>query len=210
LQTRRLDSPEALGVVRDVGGRIRTLALVHEKLYEGDDLERIDAPAFFDDLAGMLVSASALRPDAVQIETDVAPLALPAEVAIPLALATAELVANACEHAFPEGAGTVRLSLRVEHGVLLLDVTDDGVGGLLDLDASPSLGLRLVSDMARQLGGMAESLPAPRGTHVRIETPFAEASGAEASDTDSVTPAFSGDGASGAPALSSAPSPDAV
>lgn len=211
LQTRRLDSPEALGVVRDVGGRIRTLALVHEKLYEGDDLECIDARAFFDDLAGMLVSASALQPEAVRIETDVAPLALPAEVAIPLALATAELVANACEHAFPDGVGTVRLSLRAAHGVLILDVADDGVGGLLDLDASPSLGLRLVSDMARQLGGVADSLPSDRGTHVRIEAPLPaatpEASGAQTSGAE--IPALSGDGASGALALPS-PTSDAV
>ena len=196
LESRRLESPEARGVVRDVGGRIRTLALVHEKLYEGEDLERIDAPAFFGDLADMLLAACATRPGAIQVETDIAPLALPAETAVPLALVTAELIANACEHAFPDppeagacpglrsggdGApapvGTIRLGLRVHRGVLLLDVADDGRGlpPGLDPETADSLGLRLVSDLARQLGGLAEHLPAAPGTHVRLEVPLSGA-----------------------------------
>ncbi|MEM6327409.1 MAG: histidine kinase dimerization/phosphoacceptor domain -containing protein [Bacteroidota bacterium] len=174
LQARRMDAPGAQDVVRDVSGRIRTLALVHEKLYHGDDLERIDARAFFSDLAAMLVAACALRPEAVRVETAIDDLALPAETAVPLALATAELIANACEHAFPDGAGTLRLGLRTEAGVLTLDVSDDGVGApaSVDLDAPGSLGLRLVADMARQLGGFAERLPSREGTHVRLEAPM--------------------------------------
>ncbi|MEM1055637.1 MAG: histidine kinase dimerization/phosphoacceptor domain -containing protein [Bacteroidota bacterium] len=176
LQARRADTPETQDVVRDVGGRIRTLALVHEKLYEGEDLERIGARAFFGELAAMLVAACALRPDAVHVVTEVEDLALPAETAVPLALATAELIANACEHAFPDGAGTVRLALARAHGVLTLDVQDDGAGApaSIDLDAPRSLGLRLVADMARQLGGFAEYLPSREGTHVRLEVPMPE------------------------------------
>lgn len=172
LQARRLDAAAAHEIARDVGGRIRTLALVHEKLYQGDDVEHIDAPAFFSDLAAMLVAASALRPDAVHVQTEVDEVALPADVAVPLALAAAELIANACEHAFPDGAGTIRLGLHAENGALTLDVQDDGTGAALDLDATPSLGLRLVADMARQLGGVAEALPSRQGTHVRIEAPL--------------------------------------
>ncbi len=90
------------------------------------------------------------------LEIEPEPMSL--DCAIPCGLIVTELVANAVEHAFPEGRGSVAVRFRTENGRHRLSVADDGVGlpDGLDPDRSSSLGLRLVAALTRQLGGELE------------------------------------------------------
>ncbi|MEM1116647.1 MAG: sensor histidine kinase [Bacteroidota bacterium] len=177
LQADGVGDGAAQAALRQMRARVEAMALVHRRLYD-DDLRTVDAAAYLGDLAGLL--AGTYGWSEAELETDLAPVVLDADTAVPLGLAAAELVANAFEHAFPAGgAGRVRLALSREVGRLRLVVEDDGVGLQEGLTGPPtgSLGLQLASDLAAQVGGAFEmgrserlggarfvvEVPAPRG-----------------------------------------------
>jgi anti-sigma regulatory factor (Ser/Thr protein kinase) len=93
----------------------------------------------------------------ITIEHSVEPLAIGLEASVPLGLVLNELICNSLKHAFPHGwGGTIRVRLRRDaQGKAVLAVEDDGVGfaAQVSLERPTSLGLRLVSTLARQLGG---------------------------------------------------------
>ncbi len=140
--------------------RVRTMAMVHERLYRSQNLASINFGEHVRDLANML--ASTYRQAAVQIQvfTEAESVSLQLETAIPAGLIVNELVSNALKHAFPDGRrGTLKVSLHSPTpGQLLLSVQDDGVGFPpgFDWDQARSLGLRMVHDLARQIRGTLE------------------------------------------------------
>ena len=161
--------------------RIRSMAAIHEQLYRTDDLSRVDFAAYLDDLAGHLPQAHdgtrhRLRVDAV-------PVQLPLSTALPAGIIVNELVANAFEHAFPEGqTGTVTVQVRTGDTAATLTVCDDGVGdpGWLasanGSDAPPeaSIGRRLVRGLIRQLRGTL-NVTTDGGTCVSVTFPVQDA-----------------------------------
>jgi two-component sensor histidine kinase len=108
-----------------------------------------------------LFRAAAVHSGAVNLKLDLAPIRLAIDQSIPCGLLVNELVSNSLKHAFPEGrSGDVYVELQPaeEEGLLRLRVSDTGVGlpSGFDLKRSTSLGLRLVSDLSRQMGGKLE------------------------------------------------------
>ena len=149
----RYAQDQSLGTpLAEAQGRVLAIALVHEKLYQSDDLAQIDFRNYVSKLAAALLDSSSGR---VALEIDMEHIALPVNQAIPCGLIVNELVTNAFKHAFPEnGAGTVKISLGESGDERRLSVCDDGVGlpPGLNVRTSPSLGLQLVFMLARQLG----------------------------------------------------------
>jgi two-component sensor histidine kinase len=153
--------------------RIRTLALIHEKLYGSKDLSRIPFKEYATDLCTTLVRSFHAGNISLIFHLDDAHLAI--GTAIPLALILNELLSNAVKHAFPGGRpGHVTVSLDSSpRGQFRLAVTDDGVGfpdGLV-IEHSTTLGLQIVSILAGQLGGSV-ALSRDGGTSIAIS--FAE------------------------------------
>ena len=139
LHARTLDDPAALAALRQMRGRVEAMALVHRRLYGEGDLRTVRAPAYLGELVDLLAGTYAAGKGWVEAEAEVAPVALGVDAAVPLGLAVAELVANAYEHAFPDGrGGAVRVALgRTSEAAsgdgvpaerLRLVVEDDGVG----------------------------------------------------------------------------------
>jgi PAS domain S-box-containing protein len=158
-QFRDLTFPEASQVhdaLSDCQGRVRSIALVHEKLYQTSDLSRVDFGSYLGALVQMIM-ASASDSLQVRVELEVQSVRLRVDQAIPCGLLVHELVTNALKHAFPEGRrGKVYVELGREWpSRLRLVVRDDGVGMPAHLapERSPSLGLELVRTLARQLRG---------------------------------------------------------
>jgi len=153
LQARRIGDPQALERFQDCLQRVRSIALLHETLYRCEDLARIDMGAYVRALVERLASAYRRQPD-VQFRIEVEDVHLDLESAVPCSLILAELVSNALKHAFPDGEGG-QIGVRVEarNGRVELAVADTGVGlpEGVDLRKPPSLGLELVSALARQL-----------------------------------------------------------
>lgn len=172
LQARHLaDEPyrELLAVSRD---RIRSMALLHERLYRSRDLEKIDFEGYIRELAGDLFVSHGVDTERVALDIRVEDVALGIDTAIPCGLIINELVTNCLKHAFPGGrAGRLRISLRKTAGGegFVLSVGDDGAGLPEGREAASSaaLGLKLVGSLVEQLGGEME-LRRDRGTEFVI------------------------------------------
>ncbi len=137
-------------------GRVKSMALIHEKLYLGENLATIEFDDYVRELALMLAHSLA-APGSVDVEFATEPVTVHIDTAIPLGLVLNELVTNAFKHAFVDGRrGHVRIALaRRRDGRVELSVADDGVGlaGDFDIEAAATLGLRVVRSLARQLDG---------------------------------------------------------
>ncbi len=155
LQARRIEDRQALERFQDCLERVRSIALLHETLYRCRDLARIDMAAYVRALTERLAVAYNRRPE-VEFRMEVDDVRLDLESAMPCGLILTELVSNALKHAFREGqGGEILVRVAARNGRIELTVADTGVGLPEDLDVRrpPSLGLELVSALARQLQG---------------------------------------------------------
>ncbi len=176
LEAGRSAEPATKGVLQDMQGRIRSMALLHETLYRSADFARVDMADYLRQLATQLHRAQNTRPGAVRLQLDLTPVTLEAEQAIPCGLIVNELLTNSLKHAFPDGTtGEIRIALRtLADGRVRLEVGDSGAGLPADVDERKqrSLGLQLVSDLVRQVEGTLETAgPGPGAHFVIILTP---------------------------------------
>jgi PAS domain S-box-containing protein len=171
LQAYNSSDPQLLKILREGQNRIRSMALVHEKLYQSEDLSRIDFAEYIRNLAVHLFHSCQVDPGRIQLKQDLEGIFLDINTAIPCGLIMNELISNALKHAFPEGRrGNIYLELkRQDEGKLLLVVGDDGVGlpGDLDIHKTKTLGMQIVTLLACQLDGTIE-LSCEQGTEFRI------------------------------------------
>jgi PAS domain S-box-containing protein len=175
LQFGQIDNPVAQAALQDTQNRVRSMAMIHEHLYQSNNLAAVDLAAYLRSLCQYLVQALMVKPGAVRLHLDLAPVHLDIDQAIPCGLLVNELVSNALKHAFPEGCGgevRVELHALADGPGWCLRVADNGVGLPPDFDLNQltSLGLKLVTDLTRQLGGQLEIGAGP-GTVVEMECP---------------------------------------
>jgi PAS domain S-box-containing protein len=147
-------------VLKDVTYRVRSMALVHEKLYQSADLARIDFAEYARSLLGYLWRAHGAAAANVRLTLDLEQVLLPVDTGVPCGLILNELVGNALKHAFQgrsEGEVTVALQNSVD-GRIRLSVSDNGVGlpPGFDWRQASSLGLHLVKLLSKQLGASVE------------------------------------------------------
>jgi PAS domain S-box-containing protein len=147
-------------VLKDVTYRVRSMALVHEKLYQSADLARIDFAEYTRSLLGYLWRAHGAAAADVRLTLDLELVQLPVDTAVPCGLILNELAGNSLKHAFrgrSEGEVTVALQNDGD-GRIRLSVHDNGAGlpDGLDWRQAPSLGLRLVQMLSKQLGASVE------------------------------------------------------
>jgi len=155
LQSDYVTDADALAMFRESQQRVKSMALIHEKLYESEDFAHIDFSDYLAALSSHLIS-SYQRPS-VRLLIEGCTTSVDITTAIPCGLIVNELVTNAFEHAFPDGReGTITVSLCMDDaGTHVLSVSDDGVGFPEDLDFrnTKSLGLQLVTALVNQLDG---------------------------------------------------------
>jgi excisionase family DNA binding protein/PAS domain S-box-containing protein len=137
--------------------RIQTMALIHETLYQTNDMGSFQLAPYVQRLSKALLHAYGGDESRVTLTTQLEEVALPLESAVPCGLILHELLSNALKHAFPDGkAGAITLDLRAEpEGHVTLRVADSGVGvpAGFDVRRGDSLGLQLVSMLTEQLRG---------------------------------------------------------
>jgi PAS domain S-box-containing protein len=171
LQARHVQDQQVIGVLQESRQRIRSMALVHEKLYQSQDLTRIDFAEYLRSLASYLFRSYELTPRLVSLVVAADDVFLGIDTAIPCGLLVSELISNALKHAFPDGrGGEVLVAIRSgRDGHLTLTVSDDGVGFPEDLDLgnTRSLGLQLVNTLVSQIDGTIE-LDGDGGTTFRV------------------------------------------
>jgi len=147
----------ARSLLDESANRVKSMALVHEQLYQGGDLSSINFGAYMDKLAVHLADAQGEIALRVPIRMDVQSVTMGIESAVPLGLIVNELVSNAYKHAY-RGArdGEIRVMLRwLDDRHVELVVSDRGTGlpRGFSLANAGSLGMRLVVSLTEQLGG---------------------------------------------------------
>ena len=176
LQEVQLADPAAIAVLRHARDRVRSMALVHERLYRSSDLSQVEFGEYLRQLAGELSHSYGLTAEDVRFTFKVEQVSLGIDVAIPCSMIVHELVANALRYAFPDGRrGQIEITLGAAGpGEARLAVADDGIG-LPGPEAPPrtgSLGLQLVEMMVEQIGGRMAVVRSP-GARFEIVFPVA-------------------------------------
>ena len=171
LQARTVLQPEVSRMLQDNQNRIQSMALLHEILYESDDLATVDFPKYVLRMLNQLFRSYGVDDKHVRLRSEFDALALDLDEALPLGLLINEVVSNSLKHAFPQGRnGEVYIGLRRQsNGDVALVLSDDGIGLPDDLDCmtSPSLGLRLVRTLAQQLRAKLD-IRSPGGAEVSV------------------------------------------
>ncbi|WP_148293941.1 sensor histidine kinase [Azospirillum sp. B4] len=128
MQSLQLSDPEARQALMGLRSRVYALGLVHQQLMTSPDLETFDIAPFLEELASNILQSGAEV--GITLDLDLCPLIVNLDFAIPLGLLVTELITNSLKHAFPNGTGTITLSMRRrDEGGVLLVVADDGDGG---------------------------------------------------------------------------------
>jgi len=165
LQTVTSTHADTSTILKESQNRIKSMALIHEKLYGSRDLARVDFRGYVQSLIASLMRSYVLYPIPT-IEVDIEDVSLDIDTAIPCGLIINELISNSLKYAFMSGkVGTLRVSLAQEGDMYHLSVSDDGVGlpPGFDFRNTSSLGLQLVVTLAEQLNGTIEH-PDDNGT----------------------------------------------
>lgn len=154
LQSQQADNQQTKEAVEICRRRVKTMALIHEKLYRSNNLSEIDFADYLRDLTSDLNHARPQNITNINIIIDAESIFLPVDAAIPCGLIVNELVTNAVKHAFTEKhQGIIRISFKRQDEMLCLTVNDNGQGFPKDfnIDQTDTLGLTLVANLTRQL-----------------------------------------------------------
>lgn len=169
-----------LSIFKDAESRIWSMALVHETLYQSENLALIKVKEYVENLVGELFGSYGHPAGAVAVNVDVQDVSFGIDTAVPLGLIINELVSNAFKHAFPENRGGEILVMlcATGGGQFELVVQDSGIGmpEEPDQEREKSFGLHLVKALVRQLGGEL-SLSRSEGTRLAITFKEAEKRG---------------------------------
>lgn len=157
LQSGYMRDDATLTMLKDSQHRVRSMALIHEKLYQSANLALVDFGDYIENLAAYLVRSYSGQAQGVQLKVDAETVHLGIDTAVPCGLILNELISNALKYAFPDGqSGGITISLQTDgEKQVCLSIADDGIGlpPGLDIFNTPSLGLQLVHTLVGQLSG---------------------------------------------------------
>jgi len=160
LQMQDMDDERILSVFRDTENRIRAMALVHEKLYQSQDLSEIDLGIYLEEVVHSLVGNMVMAGKCT-VEIAAEPTPINIDYAVPLGLVINEIVTNSLKHAFPgRKTGTIYLDLKkVGERKIRIKIGDNGIGlpDAVTIHETGSFGVQLISSLIKmQLKGDIE------------------------------------------------------
>jgi len=159
LQSQYIHDPDDLEFFKESQTRARSMALIHERLYQSDNVKSIDFGEYIVRLTNDLFHAYNCDPTRVKFDINVENIMVDVDTAIPLGLIINELLSNSMKHGFPDGrSGEIKIKFNHYHDKLRLIVKDNGIGlsGKLDYKNTDSLGLQLVNLLTGQIDGELE------------------------------------------------------
>lgn len=162
LQASTIEDENYLSLFRDSYNRVHSMALLHEKLYQTEDLANINAADYIRGLTDNLSRSYYSNLQNVQVKLLIDPILLDIDTAVPCGLIVNELMSNSLKYAFPAGqrveAGEITIEFRKIEEKLILKIQDNGVGLPPDfvIEEAESLGLQLVTNLTEQLDGDLE------------------------------------------------------
>ncbi|MBD1808162.1 PAS domain S-box protein [Microcoleus sp. FACHB-SPT15] len=171
LQSQHIQNQPMLEIFRESQSRIRSMALVHEKLYQSKDCAKIIFVDYVETLTSYLFQVYGVKAENITLNLKIDDISLNIDTAIPCGLIINELVSNSLKYAFPnrkEGVITVIFQSSL-NGQRKLIVKDNGIGlsANFKLDHVKSLGLKLVNVLTKQIEGTI-AVNRNAGTEFRI------------------------------------------
>jgi two-component sensor histidine kinase len=166
---RKVKDAENVAVFQEGRDRLKSMILVHEKLYRSPSLSRIEFGGYAQALAAEIGASYRDSVSRVTLDVQSGAVHVPIEVALPLGMLLSELLTNAYKYAFPgERRGSLRVSIEETPEKLRMVVADDGVGlpPVVSTVAPAGFGMQLVANLAEQLSGEVRYR---RGTGLRVE-----------------------------------------
>lgn len=159
LQSRYIKDKDALGIFKESQSRARSMALIHERLYQSSDLKRINFGEYIRTLAIEIFHTYAADDGRLKLKMDVDDLMLDINTTVPLGLILNELVSNCMKHAFTQNMnGEIKIDFHKNGEKYLLRVLDNGKGfpENLDFRNTQSLGLQIVNSLTEQIDGKVD------------------------------------------------------
>jgi PAS domain S-box-containing protein len=169
LQTRCVEGEETINVLKESQNRVKTMAMVHEKLYQSENLKDINFREYIENLVSDLFYSYGVKRGTIDLQINADNLEMDIDTAIPCGLIINELVTNSLKYAFPYPKGIVKIELKQLQDKLELIISDNGRGlpDDLDIETTETLGLKMVTILVNQLKGTLE-LDRTNGTEFRI------------------------------------------
>jgi len=175
LQAEKFEEPSVLNAFRDSRHRIRSMALVHEKLYQAKDLSKIEFSQYIKELSQQVSRSNEFQGARISVKVKADNIKLGIDAAIPCGLIINELLTNAFKYAFPiNRTGKIHIHMKLgENKFYELIISDNGVGlpGHIDVQNPSTFGLNLVYLLTQQLEGKVET-QREKGTRFIIKFPF--------------------------------------
>ncbi len=161
LQSAEMESAEVQRLVKETDNKIQAMALVHQMLYQSQNLSSIDLQTYIHDLAHLTLSSYRPAANRIGLKLDLEPAQVTIDIATPVGLILNELLSNAYKHAFPgDQSGEIHIGLaQCASNRLRLEFSDNGIGipAGVDLRRQKSYGMQSVFSIAElQLGGQVQ------------------------------------------------------
>ncbi|MEM3341872.1 MAG: PAS domain S-box protein, partial [Thermoplasmata archaeon] len=175
MQSRSVKDPYDQMLFQDSINRVKSLALVHEKLYQSPDLKNIDFKDYITKLCNHLLSIYRDKVSKVRLDLKIEKINVDINKAIPLGLMLNEILSNSLKYAFPQNQpGFVFVWMYLQEGSVVVEAGDDGVGlpEGFDPSKSKSLGMQLLASLPAQLGGTLTRESADKGVRYKITFPI--------------------------------------
>jgi two-component sensor histidine kinase len=172
LQSNNSEQEETSRLLKVSQDRIHSLALLHEKLYQSEQLKAISFSNYLSELAQYLGDSFNCRERQITIIVESADIAADIDQLVPCGLILNELITNSLKYAFPnDGPGEIRIRTTMNGTECSLHISDNGTG--IPAQHTPGIGLKLVSGLVRQLKGKLQLLhPGTGGTAYEVTFPL--------------------------------------
>jgi PAS domain S-box-containing protein len=156
LQSGYVKDESSLDLLIDSQNRVRSMALVHQKLYQSKDFSEIDFPEYLKQLSEHLLNVFKTKSGDISVIVNSADVNLGIDLAVPCGLILNELISNSLKYAFPEGKkGEIKIDFKFTDEIYEIIISDNGIGfpDEINYKETKSLGLQLVNTLVGQIDG---------------------------------------------------------
>lgn len=173
LQARDLTDEKSMRVIEDSLSRINAISLIHQRLYQSENIRGIKINTYLQELALDIIKnfSSTVQTNTIDLQCHIDNLDMDLEFAIPIGLITAELITNSCKYAFTTiTQPKITISLTKQNTDLILVVMDNGIGKEQSVNTSgTSFGTKLIKSLSRKLRAEITENSSPNGTSVQLK-----------------------------------------
>lgn len=173
IQSRHVTDSQVIEAIKEGQNRVKTMGLIHQNLYQDNDLRGVDMKNYVQKLTKNLFSSYNIEPDKIRLKTDIETSNLDVDTVVPLGLIINELVTNSLKYAFTDKtSGEIFVKLHENNEKLILEVGDNGRGlpEGFDIQKLKSMGFQLVQNFVRKLSAEFK-IQSENGTKISILIP---------------------------------------